>query len=69
MQLRQELRLWFFSSSKKSQTLWFKRYVNKHVIDYTVNKNSYKHPVGAFSDRIGLPPAVTGWAVSCGDGP
>ena len=25
--------------------------------------------VGAFSGRIGLPPAVTGWAASCGDGP
>ena len=42
MQLRQELRLWFFSSSKKSQTLWSKRYVNKHAIDYTVYKNSHE---------------------------
>ena len=25
--------------------------------------------VGAFSGKIGLPPAVTGWAASCGDGP
>ena len=25
--------------------------------------------VGAFSGRIGLPPAVMGWAASCGDGP
>ena len=25
--------------------------------------------VGAFSDRIGLPPAVTGWAASCDGGP
>ena len=31
-----------FSSSKKSQTLWSKRYVNKHAIDYTVYKNSHK---------------------------
>ena len=46
MQLRQELRLWFFSSSKKSQILWSKRYVNKHAIDYTVSKTitNKKHP-------------------------
>ena len=46
MQLRQELRLWFISSSKKSQTLWSKRYVNKHAIDYTVYKTTTnkKHP-------------------------
>ena len=25
--------------------------------------------VGAFSDKIGLPPAVTGWAASCDGGP
>ena len=25
--------------------------------------------VGAFSSRIGLPPAVMGWAASCDDGP
>ena len=25
--------------------------------------------VGAFSGRIGLPPAVTGWAASCDGGP
>ena len=25
--------------------------------------------VGAFSGRIGLPPAVMGWAASCDDGP
>ena len=25
--------------------------------------------VGAFSGRIGLPPAVMGWATSCDDGP
>ena len=25
--------------------------------------------VRAFSDRIGLPPAVTGWAASCDGGP
>ena len=25
--------------------------------------------MGAFSDRIGLPPAVTGWAASCDGGP
>ena len=24
---------------------------------------------GPFLGRIGLPPAVTGWAASCGDGP
>ena len=32
------------------------------------NRNT-KLSVGAFSDRIGLPPAVTGWAVSCDGGP
>ena len=42
MQLRQELQLWFFSSSKKSQILWYKRYINKHAIDYTVYKNRHK---------------------------
>ena len=26
-------------------------------------------PVGAFFDRIGLPPAVMGWAASCDGGP
>ena len=25
--------------------------------------------VAAFFGRIGLPPTVTGWAASCGDGP
>ena len=25
--------------------------------------------VGAVSGRIGLPPAIMGWAASCGDGP
>ena len=29
----------------------------------------YKLVVGAFSGRIGLPPAVMGWAASCNDGP
>ena len=28
-----------------------------------------KSIVGAFSVRIGLPPAVMGWAASCDDGP
>ena len=28
-----------------------------------------KESVGAFSGRTGLPPAVTGWAASYGDGP
>ena len=28
-----------------------------------------KHAVGAFSGRIGLSPAVIGWAASCDDGP
>ena len=30
---------------------------------------SYTMSVGAFSDRIGLPLAVTGWAASCDGGP
>ena len=34
-------------------------------INYEVKKTC----VGAFSDRIGLPPAVTGWAASCDGGP
>ena len=30
------------------------------------NRQLPKVPVGAFSGRIRLPPAVTGWAASCG---
>ena len=34
----------------------------------TLATNLYR-TVGAFSGRTGLPPTVTGWAASCGDGP
>ena len=32
-------------------------------------RNGQLKPVGAFFGRIGLPPAIMGWAASCDDGP
>ena len=34
-----------------------------------LEKKNFCNGVGAFSGRIGLPPAVMGWAASCDDGP
>ena len=39
-----------------------------HEIQYLILILKYES-VGAFSDRIGLPPAITGWAASYDGGP
>ena len=41
----------------------------KNIKNNQSTHTSLEPVVGAFSDRIGLPPAVTGWAASCDGGP
>ena len=56
--------------------------MKNHIKEHTTNEELWMNPsilwlllrnpligVGAFSGRIGLPPAVMGWAASCYDGP
>ena len=47
-----------------------KRYkIFKKLTNYYDNLLISLIDVGAFFGRIGLPPAVMGWAASCDDGP
>ena len=48
-----------FSSSKKSQTLWSKMYVNKHAIDYTVYKNSHKQKTAEHTLSTNTTPVIS----------
>ena len=52
------------------------KFRDQNSIYFTLNYNMITNThicnkpfVRAFSGRIGLPPAVMGWAVSCDDGP
>ena len=44
-------------------------YKLKYLLINESNSLTHYILVGAFSGRIGLPPAIMGWADSCDDGP
>ena len=62
------IKLKFWQLKENSILYNFFRNSLVRILSYTMPKVPW-NVVGAFSGRIGLTPAVTGWAASCDGGP